>query len=421
MHRFTAAFLAVASCASVAQAQTATSPPPADQQTFSLDRALSLAGAFSPSLQSASAGVRAASAARTVAGLRPNPEIQAVTENVAGSGQYRGARSAETTVGLALPIELGGKRSARIAVANSQGDRAQINAAIAAADLRLRVTQAYIEAIAAEQRLGIARDQTRIADNAFKAAQTRVQAGAGAPIDQQRADVLRVNASLGEQKAVRVAEVARGNLARLLGQPLTGPLDVAWFTSIKQESYGPRLPAGASSTLTLAAARADLNTASAQVRLARSQRVPDVTISASARRLAATNDTAAVLGLAIPLPLFNNGTAAVRQAQALQDQADAQRRLVGLDAEQDIAGAQADLDNAAASARTAGGPALAAAAEAARIARVGYAQGKFSQLDLLQAEQTLADTRAAYADALANYHDAEARLARLTAPAPDAR
>ncbi|WP_037505366.1 TolC family protein, partial [Rhizorhabdus wittichii] len=66
-----------------------------------------------------------------------------------------------------------------------------------------------------------------------------------------------------------------------------------------------------------------------------------------------------------------------------------------------------------------GGPALAAATEAARIARIGYAQGKFGQLDLLDAERTLADTKAAAVDALVAYHDAEARLARLTTPAPD--
>ena len=37
-------------------------------------------------------------------------------------------------------------------------------------------------------------------------------------------------------------------------------------------------------------------------------------------------------------------------------------------------------------------PTLAAAQEAARIARIGYREGKFGQLDLLEAERTLADT-----------------------------
>jgi cobalt-zinc-cadmium efflux system outer membrane protein len=67
----------------------------------------------------------------------------------------------------------------------------------------------------------------------------------------------------------------------------------------------------------------------------------------------------------------------------------------------------------------ASGPALVAAQEAARIARVGYREGKFGQLDLLDAERTLADARVAAIDALASYQNAKARLQRLTAPAPE--
>lgn len=417
MHRVIAALVAVTSCASIAQAQTATSPPSANQPVFTLERARTIAGGSSPSIDAARADLRAAGSARTIAGLRPNPEIQVQTENVAGSGDYRGARSAETTASLALPIELGGKRSARIAVADSRSNRARIDAAIALADLNLRISQTYIEAAATERRVDVARQQAEIAGNAFRAARIRVTGGAGAPIDQQRADVLRVNAELGLERAIREAEVARGNLARLIGQPIDGALDLAWFDRIG--GYGPAMPIAPDGTLALAAAQADVNTASAQVRLARSLRVPDITISAGARRLAATNDMAAVVGIAIPFPVFNNGSAAVSQARAEQDRADANRRMAIIEAEQAIAGAQAQLANAAATARSTGGPGLAAAMEAARIARVGYAQGKFSQLDLLEAERTLAETRAAFTDALAAYHDAEARLERLTAPAPE--
>ena len=60
----------------------------------------------------------------------------------------------------------------------------------------------------------------------------------------------------------------------------------------------------------------------------------------------------------------------------------------------------------------------AAATEAARIARIGYREGKFGQLDLLDAERTLLETRTAAIDALAAHHDAQARLERLTAAAP---
>ncbi|WP_156359801.1 TolC family protein, partial [Sphingomonas sp. Leaf28] len=355
MHRFIAALLAVASCASIAQAQsadpTSTSPP------LTLEQALSLAGASAPSLEAATAGVRAAQAGRTVAGYRPNPSIVAETENIAGSGQYRGLRSAETTAGLALPIELGGKRSARIAVADAIGNRARIGTALAEADLRLAITQLYIEATAAERRLVTAREQAGIAREASRAAGVRVQAGRASPLEQQRADVLRINVETAVERAERLAEVARSNLARRIGQPLTGPLDLVWFGRV--EGFGPARPIETAGTLALAATRADVTTAEAQVRLARSQRIPDVTLSASARRLEATNDVAAVFGLSIPFPLFNNGKAAVAQARAQTDQAQALRRAAELDTAQDIASAQANVANAATTARNASGPALA--------------------------------------------------------------
>ena len=414
MQRLIAALLAVASCASIAQAQS--SEPISTSPTLTLEQALALAGATAPALDAATAGVRAAQAGRTVAGYRPNPSIVAETENVAGSGQYRGVRSAETTAGLAFPIELGGKRSARIAVADAIGSRARIGSALAEADLRLAVTQLYIEATAADRRLVTAREQAGIAREALRAAGVRVQAGRASPLEQQRADVLRINAETAVERAQRFADVARDNLTRRIGQPVTGALDMAWYDHV--EGYGPAQPIATAGTLALAAARADATTAEAQVSLARSQRVPDVTLSASARRLEATNDVAAVFGVSIPFPVFNNGKAAVAQARAQSDQAQALRRVAELDTAQDIARAQVEVANAATSARNASGPALASATEAARIARIGYREGKFGQLDLLDAERTLSETRTAAIDALATYHDAKARLQRLVAAAP---
>src|SRR3546814_7679864 len=62
--------------------------------------------------------------------------------------------------------------------------------------------------------------------------------------------------------------------------------------------------------------------------------------------------------------------------------------MTALDVEQAVVEARTEADNAATNARAANGPALAAAQEAARIARIGYREGKFGQLDLLDAERT---------------------------------
>lgn len=413
MHRVVAALLAAASCTGLAEAQT--SPPAVAHDVITLDEALARAGSSSPSTEAAGAGVRAAEAARTAAGLRPNPTVSAESENVVGTGPYRGFNEAETTVRFEMPIELGGKRGARVGVADARTYRARLDAAIALADVRLRVTQSYIEAVAAGRRVTIAQDQLRIASEALRVARDRVMVGAVSPIDEQRASVQQINARTEVQRAERAERVARQNLQLLIGDPIPGALDQAWFDRVG--GYGPDATVRAEGTLAYAAARADFRIADANVRLARSQRVPDLTVIAGAKRLSATNDTAAVVGVSVPLPFFNNGRAAIAQARAERDQADAQQRAARLETEQEISNVQRDRDNAAASVR-ASAPALEAAAEAARIARIGYSQGKFDQLILLEAERTLAETRSTAIDALAAFHDAEARLARLTVPAP---
>ena len=407
-------FAAVALCvsitglASMAQAQTA---PASSQLPLTLQSALDLARAAAPDLAAAQAGVRAAYAAKRVAGLRPNPSVSADIENVGGSRAYDAIEAPKQTFSLSAPIELGGKRAARIGVASAQADRAGIDAAAADAQLQLDVTKAYVEVLAADRRVSEAQQEVTIAGDAVHAAQVRVTAGRASPLEGQRAEVLRVNAGAEADRATRLAAVARGNLARFLGRPVTEPLDQVWFDRVDVQ--------GASSahgeTLALAAARADVATAEAQSRLARSQRIPDVTLSAGARRLSMTNDVAAVFGVSIPLPLFNDGSAAVAQADAERERAEAQRRALQRDNDRALDQAIADVANAAASARAATGPVLTAAQEAARIARIGYTEGKFSQLDLLDAERTLAQTRTAAIDALATYHEAQAQLERLTA------
>ncbi|USI77954.1 TolC family protein [Sphingopyxis sp. USTB-05] len=419
MFRYVAALAAATSCVAIAHAQqVGTESRQISGPLLTLDQAVALAGGSAPAADAAAAEVDAATAARRVAGLRPNPALAVEVENFVGTGPYKGVNGADVTASVAIPLELGGKRQARIAVADAATHRARIEQAIAQADIRLQVTELYIQASAAEVRLAIAADQFRIAGDTARAATIRVQAGRASPLEQERAEVARLTAEAGVEKARRLVDAARANLARRIGRPVTGALDIAVLGGPASAAMGPPRPAMATGTLALAAADANLGAADAGVRLAQSQRVPDLTVGPGIRRLEATNDVAAVFSVSVPLPLFNNGRAAVDQANAERRRADAQRRVTALDVEQQIGDAQVEAANAAAAARVASGPALSAAMEAARIARVGYREGKFGQLELLDAERTLTDMRSASIEALASYQLAKARLERLTAPAP---
>jgi cobalt-zinc-cadmium efflux system outer membrane protein len=386
MYRFIAALAAAAWCVVGAHAQEAAAP-------LTLARALDLAGASSPAIEVGAAQVRAATAARTAAGLRPNPSVTLQTENIFGSGPYRGVDSAETTGQLTMPLELGEKRSARIAIGDARRERALVEQALIAADLRLSVTRAYVEAIAATHRVQIAARQVEIAEDALRTARARVQAGRASPLEEQRGQLMLTNATSLHEQALRLESVARANLGRLIGAPVEGALDKAWFD--RPGTIGPIERVDVERTLAARAAALDVATADAQVRLAAAKRTPDLELFAGPRRLEATRDTALIFGVTIPLQVFDRGSAALDEARAQRDKSEAERRMAQMVLAQAVASADAEVANAETAARVAAGP-----------------------IDLIDAERMLAQTRLAAVDALAASHDAAARRDRLTAPAP---
>ena len=381
----------------------------AEGTALTLAEAIARARSQAPQLQSADAALRAADANVGLSSFRPNPTLSVEAENVLGSGRYAGFGGGEKTFSLSMPLELGGKRGARVRVAEAERSAARIGTQVAQADLTLQITEAFVTLAASERYVEIAKASNALAERAHHAARERVRVGKASPIEEQRADVLRINAEVRLDKAIRATRLAGATIARLTGSATPVAIASTWFERTDAVVVGQ--PAVAN--LSLAAAEAEVTAANARVDAARRDRIPDVTLTAGMRRIGESSEKAAVLALSVPLPLFNQGTAAIARSRAEYDRASATRRGVALEFEQSTAQAEAEVADALAAARAANGPALAAAEEAARIARIGYAEGKFPQLELIEAERSLAETRETSVDALAALHTARARLARL--------
>ena len=381
----------------------------AEGTPLTLGEAVARARSQAPQLQGAEAALRIADANVRQSRLRPNPTLSLEAENVMGSGRYSGFGGGEKTVALSMPLELGGKRGARMRVAQAERAAAGIGARSAEAELTFLITEAFVTLAASERHVAIAKAGHELAARAHHAARERVRVGKASPIEEQRADVLRINAEVRLGKALRAAELAQKTIARLTGMAMPLTIASTWFEQTERGEMMP--PAGQG--LAILTAEAEVAAAEARVDAARRDRIPDVTLTAGMRRYGESSDKAAVLGLSVPLPLFNQGTAALARSRAEFDRASAARRAVALEFEQSSAQAEAEVADALAAARAANGPALAAAEEAARIARIGYAEGKFPQLELIEAERSLAETRESSVDALAALHTARARLARL--------
>lgn len=100
-------------------------------RTLSLAKAIAKALEYHPALATYDADLRAAEARIISALERPNPDLDTEIEDVLGSGEYEGFRSAVYNVGVSQLLELGGKRQIRgdIAQANVEAERLGYEAA----------------------------------------------------------------------------------------------------------------------------------------------------------------------------------------------------------------------------------------------------------------------------------------------------
>ncbi len=179
----------------------------------SLEDALRIASENNPEMAAANWGVSISQGERTQAGLIQNPEISWEMEDTR-------SESRTTTVQLTQPIELGGKRGARIDVASRAQDAASIELERKRNILRAEVIQAFSSASTAQQRLLLSRQSLVLAERGVRVAQGRINSGKSSPIEGTRAEVQLSEVRLELRRAERDEANAYQQLARVMGAPL---------------------------------------------------------------------------------------------------------------------------------------------------------------------------------------------------------
>ncbi len=342
---------------------------------------------------------------------RPNPTVSVMTENIAGQSPYRGFDRSENTLQINQPIELGGKRSARIAAGKSGVDaalaRTRDGRLIYAYDLAL----AYGAAEIADRRIELAEDEVEEAETDMRAAKSLVGAGKEARLRslQAETEVNSLQAEVDTAKAQRVGAYAR--LSALAGQS-TAFADLAEPLLSRFEpktGYGPVDPL---QTAPYLAAKAEKEAAESRLKAARRQAIPDVTASFGVRRLEIDKANALIAGLSVPLPLFDRNRGNIDAAEADVRAAAARDSATLLNVQAEIAASLA-LNEAADARVTASERTLATANETYRLARIAYEAGKSPLIELLNARHGLGVARGVVLDAATARLEARARLARL--------
>ncbi len=401
--------------------ETITEPPvDTPEGEITLAEAVDLAVRNNPRLRAADWDVRARDGLRAQARLLPNPTLETLSEDLAGSGRFIPEVSQpQTTVGLSQLIELGGDRDARTRVASLDRTLAGWDREAVRLAVRAQAAQAFVALQAAQQLEHLATRLLALAEQTAGAVHERVAAGAVSPVEDSRVGVAVASARIEVERARLEIDAARARLAALWGVgpprfsraagalPAVTPIE-SFAAVARLRERNPDLARWTTET-----ARRD-----AALRLERARGIPDVTLLAGYRRFQETDNNALVVGASVPLPLFDRNQGNLAAASDRVAAASEERRAAEARVDTALAEAYRDLVTAHTEASMLAAEGVPRAERAFEAFEEGYRLGKFGVLDVLDAQRTLFAVRTQHLRAVERFHTAAAEIERLVGQPP---
>ena len=400
--------LLLAGSSTWAQAQNAGASLP----VVTLQTALAQAMERNPSLRAAQQAVAASEGAMIQSQARPNPELAFSQEDT-----RRATRS--SSLQWNQPIEVGGKREARMRVAEHGVELARAELDAARAALRADVRAAFVGLLAAQQRVQLNEKTLAIAAQARDAAAKRVIAGKAAPLEETKAQVAESSAQLALTQAQSGLRVTRQQLALLWGGSgmVVGE---AMGDMVQLPQLPPQdqlLQKVEHSAQVIRAQQAYLQ-ARSTAELEHAKRLPDPTVSVGIKRAEEAGRNQLLLGVSIPLPILDSNRGNQLHALRLADKAEDELQAARQQAESQLLQNYEHLQTSRAQTVQLQSKVLPGAQSAYEVAAKGFSLGKFSYLDVLDAQRTLAEASGLYLDQLVATHRAAADITRQLGDIP---
>jgi cobalt-zinc-cadmium efflux system outer membrane protein len=381
---------------------------------LSLQNALAATLSGSPRLAAYSWEVRSSEAKVLQAGLRPNPEVSISPENFVGSGDFGRQAQYQNTLQLSQLIELGDKRALRTGVAAAVKARTEVEYELARVEVLAAATTDFVDVVSAQEELRLARLALAQAEGLVKAVEQRLRASVGSPLEQKRSQVLAARADIAVRQAARTLDGARQKLAANWGShgseigPAAGDL-FATHPLPPLATLLERIDGAPERRIAVAeeAVRA------AEAELVRSRRASDVVVSGAWRQGRDWDDQAAVAGVSFPLQMFDRAQGDIAASDAQSSKSKAETTSVEVRLRAVVFGLYQEIVQARDVVEGMKKVIVPRTEEAITLARAGFAQGLYSQLDLLDAQRTLVEVRREHIQAGTRYHRLVAEVEKL--------
>ena len=381
---------------------------------LSLSDSLDLALKANPDIAVAIREREAIEGVKVQAATRPNPFV---------STSIQDTRSATRQIYFQLnqEIELGNKRSARIEAADAFYSKADAELATKQAEIHANVVLAFYELLVAQERVTLAKSSVEVAESALDAAAKRVKAGKSSPVEQTKSNVATATAKIELVQATTQLNNSRKRLSALWGDNAPSfEYAVGDVASIPEISSISALQTRIDNAPSVKLAKQEINARDAVTKIERSKATPNITLSAGVvnnQELGGLNQ--ALLGLSIPIPVFDRNQGNVQEAVSRKFKAEDELIALKNKIQTNLLTQYERLSAARQASLSLQNDILPNAQSAFDAANRGFSLGKFNFLDVLDAQRTLYQAKSQYINALLEAHQSIAEIERALGEVED--
>jgi cobalt-zinc-cadmium efflux system outer membrane protein len=387
---------------------------PAYAEKLTLSAAVARVVNYDPAIKAAFLEIEAKHGEEAQAAVKPNPELMLEVENFGGTKEKRGFEAAEETLSISQTIELGDKRIKRLRAAHLDASLAGWDFEAARLQAALQAAIAFVDVLAAQERLRVLREFVAIADKTREAIEARVTGGRASPIELDSAIVAVARArALARGEEVRL-DTAKRRLAALWGsdRPDFGRAGGRLGRSRTVPSI-ERIKVYLEQNPALARWSDGIGHRVALRDVEKSKAIRDIKLSAGVRRFNEDDSVAAVASVAVPLQIFDRNLGAIaaaerRIAKGEFEERAARNQLVGA-----LVEALGALKVAATLLAALEREVLPAAQRAFDRTQLGYSEGRFDVLSVLVAQRSVFEARLDVVTAQAEYEKARVQVEAL--------
>ena len=391
---------------------------PLERDTLTLDEALVAVLENNPMLLAGDYRAQAAAARIRQAQQSTPVQVKLELENFAGSGQFSGDDLLEATLSLGKVLELGNKAGLRGEIARNEATLLGNEKDAERLDLLAEAARRFIHVVVDQERLKIARDKLVLAKRTAAIVGERVSVGKSPDTERRRVRIAVARAEMELEHAEHELATSRLKLATQWGHT------EANFSSAKA-SLSALDPVGSFEELAqlldrnpdLTRYASEQRLAESRLRLAQSRRKMNVEFSGGIRYFNITDDSALVLSASIPLGSASRATPGIESARLLSDQHPLLYRLRQLKLHASLYEIYQELSHAFSASRTLREQVVPEAELALRDYEKGYRSGRYSLLELSDAQKTLLDARLESVMTAADFHNYRIEIERLTGQA----